>query len=619
MCGLAGVLSHSPLPFNEKSVLRAFSHRGPDAQDSVHLKQHNHHVWLGHARLSILDLSEAGAQPMFSSDRRWVVVFNGEIYNHQSLRSKNHSYKGSSDTETLVELLSQIGIQQTLSQLNGMFAFAAFDTEKGQIHLVRDPFGIKPLYIHYHKNTLYFASEIRTLAAMGVPLELHSDSLQTFLTLRYTPSPYTLLQDIERVPPGHHICWDIHTHEFQKQCFISPTAHRLEGSKSVVIRTYENELRAAVSRQLLSDVPVGLLLSGGIDSALIAAMAKEQGYNLNTYTVGFGTEHFECEIDDARHTANILSLPHHHITVTPSSLWSAFPDIVQSIEEPLGTTSILPMWALVQRAREDVTVVLTGQGSDEPWGGYRKYQQELLRENAPNWLWKQLRHVPSHPKLPDFIKRGLISLPEKNIGMRLLLNYELCSAGQRERLTGRSDQGQALERILHWLEWQHTGKTSVTEQQMRIDARMNLADDLLLYGDKISMAFGLEARVPMLDLRLMEFIESLPLSCKRDLRRGKIIHKAMAEQYLPKEIVYRKKKGFQVPFGKWCRDDWKEHVSEILLTSGAPHLSELSKKELENIWNQHQQGIDNERILFSLLSFAFWYRNIKAISRNNTY
>ena len=617
MCGIAGQISKNSIISNTSIVLDAFSHRGPDAQDDRILTCSNHSIWLGHARLSILDLSEAGAQPMQSQNREWDIVFNGEIYNHNDLRDPSHTYRGHSDTETLIELLSKKGIKKTLPLLNGMYAFGAVDHKEQKVYLVRDPFGIKPLYFCEQNGALSFSSELRTLYAMGIAPEINQNALQTFLSLRYTPSPQTLLNGIKRLPPGHLLTFDLKTSSTHIERFILPTNHRFVGTERVATRSYEYELRNAVARQLLSDVPVGLLLSGGIDSALVAAMAKEQGTDLQTYTVGFGDEHQECEISDAEHTAQVLGLPHHSITVTPDSLWDDLPAIISSIEEPLGTTSILPMWSLVQRAREDVTVVLTGQGSDEPWGGYRKYQQELIRSHAPEWLWNGFKKIPIHPSYPDPIRRGIRSIPYSNPVDRFLENYSLFSKDERVSLTGNGDSGIAKERIRYWLAWQQTGTIPYAEQMMRIDTRMNLSDDLLLYGDKISMAFGLEARVPMLDIKLVEWIESLPLQYKCSINKGKKVHKAMAENYLPKEIVHRPKKGFQVPFGTWCRGIWKKRVKERLLSSGAPHLSQLNKNAIEAIWNEHQKGINHERVLFALLSFAVWTDQLRDYSKHS--
>jgi len=267
------------------------------------------------------------------------------------------------------------------------------------------------------------------------------------------------------------------------------------------------------------------------------------------------------------------------------------------------------MWALVQRAKQDVQVVLTGQGTDEPWGGYRKYQQELIRSHAGEWFWKRVSHIPNLAMYPDAIKRGLRSIPKKNLIDRLVENYSLFSSEQRAALTGSASTGIAHERVRHWLAWQQTLDYHPTEQQMRIDTRMNLADDLLLYGDKISMAFGLEARVPMLDIELVQFVESLPLEYRRTIRKGKYLHKAMAEQYLPSEIVHRPKRGFSVPFGHWCRNKWKNRVEEILFSSGAVHLNHINRNEIQKIWDQHCAGAELEREISSLVAFAIWCEN----------
>ena len=605
MCGLAGLVSSRHRSIDIEAVLSRIAHRGPDAQGSQHTRCAGADVWLGHTRLSILDLSEAGAQPMESRDGRWLLSFNGEVYNHQSVRDGlSGPFRGHSDTESIVESLSQRGLEATLEMLNGMYAFAALDREAQALHLVRDPFGIKPLYYHEDDSGLRFASELGAVMEMGVSAELDLGALQTFLTLRYTPSPDTLLHNIHRLAPGHLLTHSLRTGHSRTRCFIRPQAGRFEGSLEDAIQAYEDELRGAISRQLLSDVPVGLLLSGGIDSALIAAMAKELGRDLTGFTVGFGQGHSECEISDAAHTAQVLGLPHRSVTIDEEQLWSSLPQIVSAVEEPLGTTSIMPMWSLVAAAREEVTVVLTGQGSDEPWGGYRRYQQELLRQLAPPLVWRGVQRLPRPERLPDPIRRGLRSIPIRNTAKRFVEAYTLFDADTRRRLTGSDSDGAARERVAQWLAWQG-GDHPIAEQQLRIDTRMNLSDDLLLYGDKISMAVALEARVPMLDIRLVSFIESLPLSMKVRLRRTKIVHKAMAERYLPSEIVHRKKKGFQVPFGDWSRTIWKDRVSEVLLRPGASHLNYLDPSAVSEIWRTHQRS-DRSREVFSLLVFALW-------------
>ncbi|THG87294.1 asparagine synthase (glutamine-hydrolyzing) [Pseudomonas sp. A-1] len=609
---MCGVLGSVDLPINE-TALSSLQHRGPDGHGLEVVNCANRTVRLAHARLSILDLSPAGHQPMQSRDRRWWVTFNGEIYNHLELRKMLPGpFRGHSDTETLVELIAAHGVASALRRLNGMFAFAALDTLKGKLFLARDPFGIKPLYFVNTDEKLVFASEVRAvksaLQSAGLPAPgLDRSVLQQFLTLRYTPSPFTLWQGVERLAPGHLLSFDLNSGTSSQTCFVQATSERFTGTMEEAIETYQSKLSQAVERQLLSDVPVGILLSGGIDSALVAAMAKGAGILAPCFTVGFGGGHRECEIDDAAHTARVLGLPFNKVLITPEHLRSSLPSIVKSIEEPLGTTSVMPMWELVRRAREDVTVVLTGQGTDEPWGGYYRYQVELLR-NIVGWpaLWRAGGAMLSFWKRkPEALERGFRSLSAGESVSQIIEAACLFTAAERETLTGLTDDGGASEQLGHWLQWLAPAPClSGAERMMRVDTRMNLADDLLLYADKISMAASLEARVPMLDTDLVQFVESLPIEYRLRWGKGKIVHKAMAERYLPADIVHRPKKGFQVPFGTWSRNEWRAWLEPLLL-EGLDGL--LRREGVERLWRQHLAcKPDRSRQVFALMMLALW-------------
>jgi len=610
MCGIIGSIN-----INESldSAITSLHHRGPDSFGQERFEVQGKTVQLAHTRLAILDLSPAGHQPMQSKNKRWWISFNGEIYNHLTLRKElNCDFNGHSDTETLVELIAQTNnVEEVASKLNGMFAFAALDLQEGKLYLVRDPFGIKPLYYSKQGDKFSFASEARAIKALGkVDSGVNEAALDTFLTLRYVPSPLTLWEGIKRLAPGHVLSMNISGESLNIHNYIKPQTARFQGSMDDAVVAYEKALKQAVEKQLLSDVPVGLLLSGGIDSALIAAIARDAGHKLPCFTVGFGSQHDECEISDAEQTAQVLGLTHHPVTVTPDTLQQAFPAILSAVEEPLGTTSILPMWYLVQRAREDVTVVLTGQGTDEPWGGYRRYQVEMVRKMLPfTPLWKIIKGtVPSLDTKSEILERGLRTLSVNNTVDRFVEACALFPAHERQQLTGRSSETNQAHKIMgQWHQWLADTHCEPAEQMMRMDTRMNLADDLLLYGDKISMAASLEARVPMLDISLVGFIESLPLSYRVALSRSKIVHKRMAERYLPSSIVHRKKKGFQVPFGTWSRGIWREWVEATLLDRNAPHFSHLEYSTVEKLWKQHlAQKPDRSRQIFALLMFAIW-------------
>jgi asparagine synthase (glutamine-hydrolysing) len=388
-------------------------------------------------------------------------------------------------------------------------------------------------------------------------------------------------------------------------------SERFRGTLDEAVEAYYALLSQAVKRQLLSDVRLGMFLSGGVDSGLVAALAAERGGRLPCYSIGFGPGHDECELEDAADTAAVLGLEHHALTVTPGELWSAFENCVAAVEEPLGTTSVLLMWHLAKRAREDVTVVLTGQGSDEPWGGYRRYQAEIWRERVPfpsllAWLAPVLRRLPG---VPEFLVRGAASMPAADRAQRFEQAYALCFPSMRRELAGTSEPGYAADAIRYWLDRVGSASVSGAEAMMAIDTRMGLADDLLLYGDKISMAHSLEARVPMLDTELVRFVESLPIEFRVSLQGGKIAHKLAAARHLTPAIVKRRKKGFLVPFGEWAATAWKDRIAHVLLSPSASHWAWLNRRAVERLWREHVSGRrDRSRQLFALTSFCLWSR-----------
>lgn len=617
MCGFLGWVGNPAVDVGRlKAALRAIGHRGPDGSGEVAVEVSGARVHLAHVRLAIQDLSEAGAQPMVSSDGRWWVSFNGEIYNHLHLRDRDRTWRGTSDTETLVELLAERGIDHTLASIDGMFGFAAVDRVAGRLYLVRDRFGIKPVY-YTDSGPLAFGSEIRALRALGlVDGTVDPDELQAFLALRYVPAPGTIWRGVKRLAAGHVLAVDLATGERTCRWFDVPTRERFAGSFEAATAEWRDILRGAVQRQLLSDVPVGVLLSGGVDSALVAAMARDAaGNELPTFTVGFGDGSEACELEDARATAALLGLPHHAVEVTPGALLDDFEAIVRSVEEPLGTTSSLAYWQLTRVAREHVTVALTGQGADEPLGGYRRYQLELWRE----WMGAGGVVGPAARAARGLAKSGasashraLWALGERGDAERLVHAGALFLPPERRALTTRADAGAAVERLGEWLQRLDGAQTSV-EHVMAVDTRAQLADDLLLYGDKVSMAHALEVRVPLLDLAAVRFLESLPRAYKIGHRQGKRVHKAMAEQYLPPAVVHRPKRGFKVPYDAWVRGPWRERMGDYLLGGGGPLGGVLDRGAIEALWTSHQAGRrDATREIFALASLSVLLHDARA-------
>ena len=612
MCGIYGSTSAVSSKAIEE-VQALLHHRGPDSYGVQEFKESRYCLTLLHTRLAIQDLSPLGHQPMQSQDGDWWVTFNGEIYNHHELRkSLDVKFKGTSDTETLVEHISAFGVKQTIEKLNGIFGFFAYDSRNHQGYLVRDQFGIKPVYYIHDNNELTFSSEIKPLlSGMTSNRSINTDALDSFLCLRYTPSEQTLLAGVNRLPPGHCLKVDLNTGAVEQQCYIVPVQQKFKGSLEDAVAGYHHHLKLAVKRQLISDVPVGVLLSGGIDSAVIAALAKEQLDELTGYTVGFGGQHAECEIDDARETADVLGMQHKYVTVTPDDLLDSLSSIVHQVEEPLGTTSIMPMWYLTEKAKQDVTVVLTGQGNDEPWGGYRRYQIELLLGKMPflkSGLFGYASGFSENFK-NEAIRRGLRCLGIEDTPSRFLQAYALFSNEERRLINPKNDNSgfASIAAINKWLDFLGENQLADAERMMRLDARMNLSDDLLLYGDKISMAYALEARVPMLDPELVNFIESLPLNYRTSLKSTKIAHRAMAKSYLPAKIINRKKKGFQVPFSDWSKNRWRDFIEENLLSKNRKIYSFLSHDGVKTLWDRHLKASpDMSKQIFALLALSLW-------------
>ncbi len=612
MCGIIGTAGSKPSALGHADLNRALGHRGPDGAGLESLRVAKSHVTLGQTRLSIVDLTDAGSQPMFSASGRWLVAYNGEIYNHSALRSGlNGSFRGHCDTETLVEALDAWGFEQTLARLNGMFGFAALDTESGRLHVARDPFGVKPIYYMTRAGRFTFSSEVRGLrAAHPERPEIAPEGIRDYLEFRYVPSPRTCWKNVKRLEPGHALTYDLNSGRLDKFDYVSPVTERFEGSLDDAVAEYEEILAAAVRRQLLGDVPIGVLLSGGVDSALVAALAVRAGGPTTGYTVGFGESYTECEIGPAAETARFLGMAHESVLISAERALDALEPAVTAVEEPLGTTSILPMWHLSALAAEGVKAVLTGQGSDEPWGGYRRYQGELLRARAP-WRapWAAAASVAARvPHRTDVLERGLRALGANSRLDRFRETYALFTASERDALAGPTQASPAAEQLAWWMDWASKGRPlSDVELMMSVDLRMNLADDLLLYGDKITMAHSLEARVPILDIEVVRFVESLPRHMRLGWQRTKIVHKIAATRLLPSELTNRPKLGFQVPVGDWLRGSWKDVAQAHLFDHSSELGSILDVGAVRSIWDQHQSGRrDRTRQLFALLSLAIW-------------
>ena len=608
MCGILGTIDS---PFSE-AILNTIIHRGPDSFGIVELKCKDHQLLLGHRRLSIVDLSTAGSQPMVTRCGNYFIIFNGEIYNHSELRLKlpDVDFFGHSDTETVLNYIAHFGIN-SISDFNGIFAFAFYNKMENSLYLARDRYGVKPLYYYSDGQKFIFASEIRPFNKL-IDAPIDRDALNLLLNLRYCPSPVTLFSGINKLRPGHYTRIELNNKllSINTNPFIRVERNPLRISFKEAVEEYGRLLECGVERQLMSDVEVGILLSGGIDSALVASIAsKKLPYKPKAFTVGFSSNFNVNEIDLARQTADHFGLDHFYTRIESSHFFDLFEQCSSIVEEPLATTSFIPLYFLAKLASEQVKVVLSGQGADETLGGYGHYQGEIIRERYPAFLINIASQLiqRSHTKNEKLI-RGSNSLGIKSDIERFTSAFSLINSEEIKLLTG-SEKLASPDLIKYYYDLLGCSlMSSSVERMMAIDLNMNLADDLLMYTDKITMNFSLECRVPMLDLPLVDFLGKLPQSYKVIRSKSKIVHKEFAKRYLPDSIINRPKYGFQSPTDIWFRNEYN-HLREILLSNSNKLLNYLNKKEVEKILLMHTKGYNKEKQIFLLLSLSFWLKS----------
>jgi asparagine synthase (glutamine-hydrolysing) len=620
MCGICGAYCGSGNSIDQDvldRMISVISHRGPDGEGRFI----DGEIGLGHRRLSIIDV-EGGAQPMANEDGAVQVVFNGEIYNFVELRREletdGHQFKTRSDTEVIVHAYEKWG-KECVRRFNGMFAFAVWDSCKRELFVARDHLGIKPLYYVNVGNRVLFASEIKALLQdPDCPREVDVEALGQLFTFRYVPSPRTLFKGILKLPPGHRMTvsprgikidrfWDW-LPRFRKEC-----------GEDALVEEYRSLLADAVRLQLRSDVPLGLFLSSGIDSgALLAIMSEYSAGPVQAFTIGFEGGEKTNEVDEAGALARMFGAHHHFMMVTPEDYLKYYEKYLWDIEEPLGNETAAAFYFVSNIAREKVKVALTGQGADEPWAGYDRYIGVKL-SNAYNRLPSALTGslaalVTRLPGRLERLKRGVISLGERDLLTRFTKIYSFFSADMKQKLFKGplkeqiNGDGYRWKEALGCLQSQVRHLDPVT-QMLYIDTRASLPDDLLMVADKTSMANSLEARVPFLDYRLIEFIESLPPSFKLNGVNGKYLHKKALEKWLPKNVVYRKKKGFANPIENWFRTSMRPFVAEYLLSPTSATAAFFDQTYIRKMLELDRAGKEQfRRHLYLLVSFEMWHR-----------
>lgn len=638
MCGIAGVANLRQVPkenilSNLTQMLEHIEHRGPDANGMwVHK---SNQVGFGHCRLSILDLSNAGSQPMNSHSGRFCISYNGEIYNHLKLRKDLNldiNWQGTSDTETLLNCIDCWGLEQTLQKVHGMFAFALWDDLEQKIYLCRDRFGEKPLYYGWHssiKDKLLFSSELSALSAVAdFSQEVNFLGVSRFIKTNNFGGESTVYNNIFKVLPGHYITVDLKSSSLKlKQYWSSYQEAKISkrkpfsGTFNEAVNELDILLKEVVSDQMLSDVPLGCFLSGGLDSSLIACiMSAESDAPINTFSIGHSGESNEAE--RAKLIAQSLGAQHTELYVDSDTALELVPKIFNIYGEPFADSSQIPTYLVSKLAKEKVTVVLSGDAGDEVFGGYNRYEYTH-------------RFWPTINSLPNGLKRIISKLGPQFIPLILL-----CS-----RLTGAINKWENLDlkiqKILKTL-----GCASVFElhdlllapdhklmnsklpynllkegghevfsnslfdpfeQMMIADTETYLADDILVKVDRAAMHHSLETRVPYLDNRIFSFAWSLPPHFKIQNGDTKRLIRALVSKYLDPKLLDQPKTGFGIPVADWLRGPLKNYASDILFSGVMNSLEIFDQNEILSLWNRHISCLeDNSSQLWSLISLGVW-------------
>ena len=620
MCGICGIFDLSGRPVEVELIRRMMSvirHRGPDGE-GMFVKRN---AGLGHRRLSIIDL-EGGRQPLGNEDGTIQVVFNGEIYNFieltRELESFGHKFQSRSDTEVIVHAYEQWG-HACVERFNGMFAFALWDYRKDSLFLARDHLGIKPLYYAVLGDRLVFASEIKAiLLDPSYCRAVNPDALGQLFTFRYVPSPHTLFKGIQKLPPAHFMT--VSRSGFRVERFWKWVPKQAAKTPKVeLITEYQALLEDSIRLQLRSDVPLGLFLSSGIDSAAILAIMRQYcSGRVKAFTIGFEGGERTNEVDDAKDLARMFDAEHHSLTISPEDYKKYFERFMWDLEEPLGNETAAAFYFVSKIASQHVKVALTGQGADEPWAGYGRHlgaKLSILYSRLPRALTRGVfsRLFRLFPALEQ-LKRGTLALDEPDILTRFAKVYSFFDAAMKDRLyqpwlkETLGDFAYGSKENLRRLQSDVAHLDALT-QMLYVDTRSNLPDDLLMVGDKTTMANSLEARVPYLDYRLVQFIERLPPGLRLRNMQAKYLHKRALERWLPRNIVYRKKKGFDNPIGNWLRTSMYSFVEELLLSSDAGVGRFFDQRYIRWILQQNREGHRQfHRHVYLLLSFELWHR-----------
>lgn len=638
MCGFSGFLAaEQPAALASELLLRmgdAIAHRGPDDQGIWYQAEQG--IGFSHRRLAIVDLSPAGHQPMQSQSQRYMMAFNGEIYNHHILRTELMQqqeplhWRGHSDTETILAAFDAWGIEQTINRLVGMFSIAVWDLQQQELVLVRDRLGEKPLYFGWQEGVFLFGSELKALRIHpAFNHRINRDALALYMQYSYVPAPYSIYQSVQKLKPGCFLRTSLRT---PGQVSIQPywdlvqvnqqaQQQLFQGSDTEIISGLQQKIRDSVQSQLMSDVPVGAFLSGGVDSSLIVGVMQSlSASSVKTFTIGFEQQQFD-EAQYAGQVAAHLNTDHNELYISDRDALEVVPKLAAIYDEPFADSSQIPTYLVSALAKSRVTVALSGDAGDELFAGYSRYQHcmqtwhKFSRRSATGramvaggisqlsaFQWNNLSHLVGYKPEGGNIGHRLakVAMAAKTDNFVSYYQNLLSHLAEAQQLVLKSAGSNTVFNELSWLE---PGVSSL----MLVDSLSYLPDDILAKVDRASMAVSLESRIPLLDYRVVEFAQKMPFHLKYQHGQTKWCLRQILDQYVPRNLIDRPKKGFGVPLAEWLRGplkDWAEVLvqSDLLRSQGY-----LNADVVGSMWQQHQQGIADWHFqLWNVLMFQSW-------------
>ncbi len=622
MCGICGFVYQDPErrtdPADLDRMCAAIVHRGPDDQGTFV----RNNIALGMRRLSIIDL-ESGAQPIFNETNDCLIVFNGEIYNYRSIREelekKGHRFKTSSDTETILHAFEEWG-KNCVTRLNGMFAFAIWDERNKRLFMARDRLGIKPIYYYVDKDRLVFASELKSLLqARDIPRHINLKALDTFLSFEYIPDSLSILNDIHKLPAAHTLEYkDGHT-TTERYWDVQYAAY--DWQETACVEKLRELLFDAVKIRLMSEVPLGAFLSGGLDSSsIVAMMSQVSNFRVKTFSIGFDDRTYN-ELPYARAIASHFDTEHYEEFLKPD-IHDLAEKLFVLIDEPFGDFSVFPTFLVSEMARKYVTVVLSGDGGDELLAGYDTYIAQNMAQKyqqLPRWMRKALIEPTINALPPTEKKKGLINksrrfveglqLPDHLQHVRWMIFLQeaekdlLYEPFVRQQLGGYRPY-EFIEK-----KFARVSSTDPLDQQQYVDLTTYLVDDILVKVDRMSMATSLEARVPFLDHRFVEFAASIPSSLRLQKGKTKHILKRAMQGILPDQILSRGKEGFSIPIKNWIKEELNPLMNDALSTDRLKETGLFAVNTVHRMMNEHMTGKENHsHKLWALIVFQRWYR-----------